>query len=59
MTLFCEIVYCILQPASKLFWAPGGTGEGKSRGKENLHSRLINVNICILEWDAKCSLADF
>ena len=31
-------------------WAPGGTGVGRWEWKESLHSRLINLNICVPKW---------
>ena len=31
-------------------WAPRGTGVGRWEWKESLHSRLINLNICVPEW---------
>lgn len=39
---------------------PGGGGMGRWREgkKESLHTRLINVHICVQRLDAKCSLAD-
>ena len=58
VTLFCEIVYWIFIACEKaLLGLSGRKGVGKGKGKESLHLRLLNLNICIPEWDAKCWLA--
>ena len=38
----------------QLAWGSRGYGGGeREEAKESLHSRLINFNICVPEWDAK------